>query len=89
MFCALLFVYYYEFIVLCTFLCFISGKDARNSDFEDSIKTRVRKAFDTSPLDDLKEDEINEEKLSAEVSIMLQILNFLTFMTNIDCSSDD
>lgn len=78
-------VFYFLYIIVCILLwvhCFVyislphSFKDARNSDFEDSIKARVRKAFDTSPLDDLKEDEINEEKLSAEVSIMLQILMF-------------
>lgn len=69
-------IHYNGFIVLCKLFCFISVKDARNSDFKDSIKARIRKAFDTSPLEDLKEDEINEEKLSQEVSIiLLQILN--------------
>lgn len=52
-------------------MCFFKIKDARNSNFEGLIKARIRKAFDTSPLEDLKEEEISEEKLTAEVSHML------------------
>ena len=66
--------YFSKSIHFLSVIFWILWKDAQKADFEESLKARIHRVFNNLADESKNEEEVSEEKLSADVSLFFKLL---------------